>query len=70
MKRWYELSIGRWSAMLGPSVSGRLFLICHDTTIVFAGRSLGDLVAHLGARAFRHITNFNHNQERVHVRNL
>ena len=70
MKRWHEFSIGRWCAMIGPSVSGRLFLICHDTTIVFAGCSLGELVAHGAARAFRHITNFNHNQERVHVRNL
>jgi hypothetical protein len=44
MKRRYELSIGRWSAMLGPSERGRLLLMCHDTTIVFAGRSLGELV--------------------------
>jgi hypothetical protein len=53
MKRRYELSIGRWSAMLGSSVHGRLLLICHDITIVFAGRSLGELIAHVIGRCWR-----------------
>jgi hypothetical protein len=66
MKRWYELSIGGWSALLGPSVSGRLFLICRDTTIIFAGDSLGELLASVLARLCRHIVNFN-NQDRTHV---
>lgn len=58
MKRWHEFSIGRWSAMVGPSVSGKLLLICHETTIVFAAGSLGELVAGVVARVCRHAAKF------------
>jgi hypothetical protein len=53
MTLWRTLSLGRWSAMLGPSVSGRLLLICHDTTIIFTGRSLCELLASVAARLWR-----------------
>jgi hypothetical protein len=65
-KLWRTVNVGRWSAMLGPSVSGRLLLICHDTTIAFAASSLGELVASVVARLCHHIVNFN-NRERIHV---
>jgi hypothetical protein len=53
MALWRTMNIGRWCAMLGPSVSGKLLLICHDTTIIFAGRSVCELLAAVMSRACR-----------------
>jgi hypothetical protein len=56
MKRWYELSIGGWSAMLGPQVTGRCWLICAENTVIFSGQSACELIAHVIGRCWRRIS--------------
>jgi hypothetical protein len=63
---WHSLSLGRWSAMAGPSVTGRCYLLCAHGTVIFSAQSACELIASVLARLCRHIVNFN-NQERIHV---
>jgi hypothetical protein len=54
MTLWRTVNVGRWSAMVGPSVRGRCYLICHNAGIVFSACSLAELVAQVTASAYRH----------------
>jgi hypothetical protein len=53
MKRWHEFSIGRWCAMIGPSVAGLCYLICVENTVVLSAQSPGELIASVVARLRR-----------------
>jgi hypothetical protein len=52
---WRSLSMGRWCAMLGPSVTGRCWLICAENTVIFSGQSACELIAHVIGRCWRRI---------------
>lgn len=45
MKAWRTLRLGRWSAMVGPSIRGRCWLLVCETSIIFVGGSAVALIA-------------------------
>ena len=55
MKRWHTLALGRFEAMVGPSIRGRCYLICAENTVIVSAPSACELIAHVIGRCWRRI---------------